>query len=131
MNLTWVLVLVLVISLFMGTLRFAQTLRRGRSASCAVAPGRQPLSCAARARLSEISAAGVVDNRGGATTIGMDMTASRTGRLYAGRGHLTFTIRIFSKLPYNSEKDLMPVSLIAIVPLVLARSAGCRAVGQG
>ena len=66
----------------------------------------------------------VVDNRGGgAATIGMDMTAKAAPDGYTlGVATLTFSINpnLFSKLPYNSEKDLMPVSLIAIVPLVLS-----------
>jgi len=66
----------------------------------------------------------VVDNRGGgAATIGMDMTAKAAPDGYTlGVATLTFSINpnLFSKLPYNSEKDLVPVSLIAIVPLVLS-----------
>ena len=66
----------------------------------------------------------VVDNRGGgAATIGMDLTAKAAPDGYTlGVATLTFSINpnLFSKLPYNSEKDLAPVSLIAIVPLVLS-----------
>ncbi len=66
----------------------------------------------------------VVDNRpGGAATIGMDITAKAAPDGYTlGVATLTFSINpnLFSKLPYNTEKDLAPVSLIAIVPLVLS-----------
>jgi tripartite-type tricarboxylate transporter receptor subunit TctC len=66
----------------------------------------------------------VVDNRpGGAATIGMDIAAKAAPDGYTlGVATLTFSINpnLFSKLPYNSEKDFAPVSLIAIVPLVLS-----------
>ena len=66
----------------------------------------------------------VVENRGGgAATIGMDITAKAAPDGYTlGVATLTFSINpnLFSKLPYDSEKDLVPVSLIAIVPLVLS-----------
>ena len=66
----------------------------------------------------------VVDNRGGgATTIGMDMVAKSAPDGYMlGVATLTFALNpsLFSKLPYNTEKDFAPVSLVSIVPFVMA-----------
>ena len=66
----------------------------------------------------------VVDNRGGgATTIGMDMVAKAAPDGYMlGVATLTFALNpsLFSKLPYNTEKDFAPVSLVSIVPFVMA-----------
>ncbi len=66
----------------------------------------------------------VVDNRaGGATTIGMDMVAKSAPDGYTlGVATLTFALNpsLFSKLPYNTEKDFAAVSLVSIVPFVMA-----------
>ena len=66
----------------------------------------------------------VVDNRaGGATTIGMDMVAKSAPDGYTlGVATLTFALNpsLFRKLPYNTEKDFAAVSLVSIVPFVMA-----------
>ncbi|MBI4192644.1 MAG: tripartite tricarboxylate transporter substrate binding protein [Betaproteobacteria bacterium] len=66
----------------------------------------------------------VVDNRpGGAATIGVDMVAkSKPDGYTLGMASLSFVANPFmvSKMPYDTEKDLMPVSLVATSPLVLA-----------
>ena len=66
----------------------------------------------------------VVDNRpGGAATIGMDMVAKSAPDGYTvGVANLSFGANPFmlSKIPFDTEKDLVPVSLVALVPLVLS-----------
>jgi len=66
----------------------------------------------------------VVDNRpGGASTIGMDIVAKSAPDGYTlGVANLSFGVNpsLLSKMPYNTEKDFAPVSLISIVPLVLS-----------
>ncbi|MFM2058573.1 MAG: hypothetical protein RLY71_2958 [Pseudomonadota bacterium] len=67
----------------------------------------------------------VVDNRPGADTIiGMDMvrSASPDGLTvgYAIGSALTMNPALYSKLPYDAERDFTPVMVIANVPLALA-----------
>lgn len=66
----------------------------------------------------------VIDNRpGGAATIGMDQTAKAAPDGYTlGVANVSFGVNpsLFPKLPFDSEKDLAPVSLVALVPMVLA-----------
>jgi tripartite-type tricarboxylate transporter receptor subunit TctC len=66
----------------------------------------------------------VVDNRpGGAATIGMDLVAKSAPDGYTlGVATLSFVANpfILGKLPFNTEKDLVPVSLVTLVPLVLS-----------
>ncbi|MEN3352828.1 MAG: hypothetical protein V7640_986 [Betaproteobacteria bacterium] len=76
-------------------------------------------------RLSEnLSQSVVVENRaGGGTTIGMDHVAKSAPDGYTlGVATLTFALNpsLFAKLPYNTEKDFAPVSLVSIVPFVIA-----------
>jgi tripartite-type tricarboxylate transporter receptor subunit TctC len=66
----------------------------------------------------------VVDNRpGGAATIGMDLVAKSPPDGHTlGVANIAFggNPTLLSKMPYDSEKDFAPVSLIATVPMVLA-----------
>ena len=66
----------------------------------------------------------VVDNRpGGAATIGMDMVAKSPPDGYTlGVANLSFGANPFmlSKMPFDTEKDLVPVSLVTLVPMVLS-----------
>ena len=66
----------------------------------------------------------IVDNRGGgATMIGMDMVAKAPPDGHTlGVATLTFALNptLFSKLPYNPERDFAPVSLVSTVPFVTA-----------
>ncbi len=76
-------------------------------------------------RLSEnLGQSVVVENRGGGgTTIGMDHVAKSAPDGYTlGVATLTFAINpsLFPKLPYDTEKDFAPVSLVSIVTFVMA-----------
>ncbi len=66
----------------------------------------------------------IVDNRGGGgTTIGMDILAKSPPDGHTlGVATLTFALNpsLFSKLPYNTERDFAPVSLVSTVPFVMA-----------
>lgn len=66
----------------------------------------------------------VVDNRGGGgTLIGMDLLAKSPPDGHTlGLATLTFALNpsLYSKLPYNTEKDFAPVSLVSVVPFVMA-----------
>lgn len=66
----------------------------------------------------------VVDNRpGGAATIGMDMAAKSPPDGHTlGVANLSFGANPFmlSKMPFDTEKDLAPVSLVTLVPMVLS-----------
>ncbi len=66
----------------------------------------------------------LIDNRpGGASTIGLNITAQSAPDGYTlGVPNIAFSANpfLFSKLPYNSEKDFMPVSLLTLVPMVMA-----------
>lgn len=65
----------------------------------------------------------VVDNRGGGgTTIGMEMVAKAPPDGHTlGVATLTFALNpsLFAKLPYNSERDFVPVSLVSVMPFVM------------
>src|SRR4051812_49352760 len=65
----------------------------------------------------------VVENRpGGSSTIGLDIAAKSPPDGYTlGIPNLTFGANpsLFKKMPFDSEKDLLPVSLVSIVTLVL------------
>jgi tripartite-type tricarboxylate transporter receptor subunit TctC len=76
-------------------------------------------------RLSEnLGQSVVVENRaGGGTTIGMEHVAKSPPDGYTlGVATLTFALNpsLFAKLPYDTEKDFAPVSLVSIVPFVMA-----------
>jgi tripartite-type tricarboxylate transporter receptor subunit TctC len=76
-------------------------------------------------RLSEnLGQSVVVENRaGGGTTIGMEHVAKSPPDGHTlGVATLTFALNpsLFSKLPYNTERDFAPVSLVSIVPFVMA-----------
>jgi tripartite-type tricarboxylate transporter receptor subunit TctC len=66
----------------------------------------------------------VIDNRpGGAAVIGAQAVAKAPGDGYtimsADNGPLVFNTALFKTLPYNPEKDLAPVGLMAKFPLLL------------
>ncbi|HEX4885513.1 MAG TPA: tripartite tricarboxylate transporter substrate binding protein [Casimicrobiaceae bacterium] len=65
----------------------------------------------------------VVDNRGGAGgTIGADNVAKSPPDGYTflvGAVHHTIAVSVYSKLPYDLERDLVPVTLVSIVPNVV------------
>jgi len=64
-----------------------------------------------------------IDNRGGAGgTIGADVVAKSPPDGYTflvGAVHHTIAVSVYDKLPYSLERDLMPVTLVAIVPNVV------------
>jgi tripartite-type tricarboxylate transporter receptor subunit TctC len=66
----------------------------------------------------------IVDNRpGGAATIGMDLAAKAPPDGYTlGVANLSFGANpfIIAKMPFDTEKDLVPVSLVSLVPMVLS-----------
>ena len=66
----------------------------------------------------------VVENRpGGSSTIGLDVAAKSPPDGYTlGIPNITFGANpsLMKKMPFDSEKDLVPVSLVSIVTLVLA-----------
>ena len=67
----------------------------------------------------------IVDNRpggGGTLGVGIVANASADGHtlLVASNGHLSFLPALQSRLPYDPQKDLIPVSLIGKQPFVLA-----------
>jgi len=65
----------------------------------------------------------VIDNRGGAGgTIGAEHVAKGPADGYTflvGAVHHTIAVSVYSKLGYELEKDLVPVTLVAIVPNVV------------
>lgn len=75
-------------------------------------------------RLSEnLGQSVVVENRGGGgTTIGMEHVARAAPDGYTlGVATLTFALNpSLRKLPYDTEKDFAPVSLVSVVPFVMA-----------
>ena len=76
-------------------------------------------------RLTEILGQSVVvENRpGGSSTIGLDIAAKSPPDGYTlGVPNITFGANpsLMKKMPFDTEKDLVPVSLVSIVTLVLA-----------
>ncbi len=76
-------------------------------------------------RMSEILGQQViVENRpGGSSTIGLDIAAkSQPDGHTVGIANLTFCANpsLIKKMPFDSEKDLLPVSLMSVVTLVLS-----------
>jgi len=75
----------------------------------------------------------VVDNRGGAggiagVTVAAKLSAPDGYTLLLGsNGHLSFAAAINPKLPYDPQKDLTPISLVANQPFVLAVSSAVAA----
>ena len=65
----------------------------------------------------------VIDNRGGAGgTIGADNVAKSPPDGYhflVGAVHHTIAVSVYSKLPYDLERDLVPVTMVAMVPNVI------------
>jgi tripartite-type tricarboxylate transporter receptor subunit TctC len=65
----------------------------------------------------------VIDNRAGASSIiGLDIVAKSPPNGYTiGASNIAFGANPFliAKMPFDSEKDLLPVSLTAMVPMVL------------
>jgi tripartite-type tricarboxylate transporter receptor subunit TctC len=65
-----------------------------------------------------------VDNRpGGAATIGMNVVAHAAADGYTlGAANISFGVNpsLIGKVPYDTEKDFVPVGFVALVPLVLA-----------
>jgi tripartite-type tricarboxylate transporter receptor subunit TctC len=75
----------------------------------------------------------VVDNRGGAggiagVTVAAKLSAPDGYTLVLGsNGHLSFASAIYPKLPYDPQKDLTPISLVANQPFVFAVSTAVPA----
>jgi tripartite-type tricarboxylate transporter receptor subunit TctC len=72
----------------------------------------------------------VVDNRGGAGGLAGVTVVAKTSApdgytlLLGSNGHLSFAPAVNRQLPYDPQKDLAPVSLVAAQPFALAVSAG-------
>ncbi len=72
----------------------------------------------------------VVDNRGGAGGIAGVTVAAKASApdgytlLLGSNGHLSFAPAVNRRLPYDPQKDLAPVSLVAQQPFVVGVSAG-------
>jgi tripartite-type tricarboxylate transporter receptor subunit TctC len=75
-------------------------------------------------KLSEKLAQGIiVDNRGGATgMIGTGIAAKSPpdGYTLLSVAEVALNVAVYKKMPYNPERDLAPVALVATSPLVLA-----------
>ena len=75
----------------------------------------------------------VVDNRGGAGGIaGVTVAAKHVAPdgytlVLGSNGHLSFASAVNPKLPYDPQKDLAPISLVANQPFVLAVTAAVPA----
>ena len=65
----------------------------------------------------------VIDNRGGAGgTVGATIAAKAPADGYTflvGAVHHTIAVSVYTKLPYDLEKDLVPVTMVAMVPSVI------------
>ena len=65
----------------------------------------------------------IIDNRGGAGgTIGADNVAKSPPDGYTflvGAVHHTIAVSVYSKLPYDLARDLVPVTMVAMVPNVI------------
>ena len=76
-------------------------------------------------RLSEVlGQQAVIDNRpGAASTIGLDIVAKSPPDGYTiGVSNIAYGANpsIYKKMPFDAEKDLAPVALVSIVPMVLS-----------
>jgi tripartite-type tricarboxylate transporter receptor subunit TctC len=75
----------------------------------------------------------VVDNRGGAGgipavgTVAKSTTPDGYTLMVASNGHLTFGPALYRNLPYDPQKDLAPVMMLASQPFVVATSAALPA----
>ena len=69
----------------------------------------------------------IVENRGGAGgVIGADAVAKSAPdgtRFLFGAVHHTIAPHVLAKMPYNTEKDLLPVTMVAVVPNVVVVNA--------
>ena len=87
----------------------------------------------AQGQTESLGQAVVVDNRGGAggiagVTVAAKLSAPDGYTLLLGsNGHLSFAAAINPKLPYDPQKDLTPISLVANQPFVLAVSSAVAA----
>jgi tripartite-type tricarboxylate transporter receptor subunit TctC len=65
----------------------------------------------------------VIDNKGGAGgTLGMDMAAKSAADGYTiimGAVHHTIAVSMYPRLPYNLQKDMMPLTAVSYVPNVV------------
>ena len=65
----------------------------------------------------------IIDNRGGAGgTIGADHVAKAANDGYTflvGAVHHATAVSVYAKLPYDLDRDLMPVTMVAVVPNVV------------
>ncbi len=65
----------------------------------------------------------IIDNRGGAGgTIGADVAAKSAPDGYTflvGAVHHTIAVSVYAKLPYDLDRDLVPVTMVALVPNVV------------
>lgn len=83
--------------------------------------------------LSEVLGVAVlVDNRGGASgQIGVDLTVKAPPDGYTlvmgSTGNISGAPAIFPKLPYDPIRDLAPVSLVSIVPIIIVVHPSLRA----
>ena len=72
----------------------------------------------------------IVDNRPGAGgTVGADIAAKAAPDGYTflvGAVHHTIAVSVYSKLPYDLEKDLVPVTMVAMVPRWSSSIRRCR-----
>ena len=88
-------------------------------------------------RMSEILGQQIlIDNRPGASsTIGLDIVAKSPPDGYTvGISNIAYGANpsIYKKMPFDSEKDLVPVSLVSIVTLVVTlHPSDTGALGQG
>jgi tripartite-type tricarboxylate transporter receptor subunit TctC len=69
----------------------------------------------------------IIDNKGGAGgTLGMDMAAKSAADGYTlimGAVHHTIAVSMYPRLPYNLQKDMMPLTAVAFVPNVVVVNA--------
>ena len=75
----------------------------------------------------------VVDNRGGAggipgvTTVAKHSAPDGYTMCLGSNGHLSFAPAIYKRLPFDPQKDIAPVSLVANQPFVIVVGAGVPA----
>jgi tripartite-type tricarboxylate transporter receptor subunit TctC len=69
----------------------------------------------------------VIDNKGGAGgTLGMDLAAKSAADGYTiimGAVHHTIAVSMYPRLPYNLQKDMMPLTAVSYVPNVVVVNA--------